>query len=1597
MSTNPTVVSTPRKPIEPHALDAGTPVLFLPVYLETQFIDLRGGGSELWVRIYPDQISINAHEQELTKREIDDGQAYWNSLWSLGKSAAPEDRRVPWRDLASKYGAQRAAWIARQMTPANLAQQPAAAATATLTLTFGSSAITFRCSRSGAAGNRVQIAVDTSAPRETPVSVAGNLVTIYAKWDGTLHTTREIATFFPSTQTDDGGTVTASVTGTPQPLRTTVATNLSGGRDPSPAPAFPSPPTRASSWEKPAMVEALPDSWKVILISGTQKTTVQSKNPIKLDLATTMDPQGGALPPGSPVNAGLRWLVSFDAAMDAGMALKVPLTAQQRSSGFDRLIVYGLRSRDERGADTLADLLDAHHYTDGFSLVPQGSPTNNTSDGSSAYSRKDPDYATSFAVEGSGPLIQGPQSQPDADGNRFAGMLGIDASRMQNVQHVERAGVRNGSDMLTVVWPSTLGYFLAQLMTPGFPADLMEAAQDYALSHAVPRGPIPAFRVGRTPYGVLPVTALSRYKLTNADGATPIEELIAKTVRQLWHIWLQSATHAPHLQRGGDTDTQLSLVLGMDASASSFRARPVLGSEFLWNYMDFEGMTAAEKTNWTTEHDRRGRQLLDALGFHSWDPRAIHLSCAHDSFPVVLPRVQAGVLSETDPLASDAILGNDVRGSLLTGNYIQWLAQASIQDIRAENYPGPRPTALLYQILRMSTILEYGKIASNAEIAAGRLTFGQVREQELVGMGKIQGGGVANASDEPVGVWDVLRRPSIPDPSVSWSEYLDHLAPSTGGAYVELNHFRASLRNVSHLPTAELDRLLTETLDSCSHRLDVWATAIATAMLRRTRQNRDVGTHLASYGWLEDLRPSAKGSPLEGTELKLIEKLDSLRSKRGAKDAPPPALQPQADNGGFIYAPSQDQAAVAAILRSGYMSHQGTGDQDALSIDLSSERVRGALMLLDGVRQGQSLNALLGYLFEGGLHELNLQKYIQPFRDRYPMAANQVTASRAATAAVSNVVDGMALKNAWDKHQLDAGGNWGPGLPSASQPQDQAAVVGLLREIDGYADSLADLSIAETLYQTVRGNFERGGGLLAAVSRGAQIPDPGVITTRRAGLDITHRAGLLFAGAPLANAWNSAPTRARALGEPWLDAWLSQILPDPSLLSCSCSVSHHDETLGDQRVTVQISQLGLAPLDCIAMAEGSTNESQRSEIEYRILYVAGIPPTADPNSITITYTPTDADTLSIPDLLYLWKTLRLLIFGARPMTPQDFVLPAKKVADGDGSIKLADLQARAKAALKKMEKDLADLSDSVSGASHPEKLPERLWTCSFYGVPGSVPFSNTPGDARLARQAAQISSALADRYTKAASLVNNPTATAADLKSALAQMFGKEFMVLPPFTLSSSNLQAVQNAFQQSDALVASDPVAPMRWLTQLSYVRPAIARLDAAFAAAEICGESSVTLPALKLGQLPVQANDRWLGLPWTPDKPPSNGRLAFACFTVGEPTAQTSFAGLLVDEWLDRIPLPEEKAALAFHYDEPSASPPHALLLGVCPDQRKYWDDDLVSALLEETLELAKIRTVDLHSIQQVGQILPALYFPLNLRGAAPSAHFFSRAGGV
>ncbi len=1546
--------------------DAATPMLLLPVHVETRFMDTAAGPSELWVRIYPDAIAIDAHEPGLTDREVADGQAYWDAVWRAGTLPADSDRvKAPWRGLAGRYGAERAAWLALQLTPTNLAARPVAA-------------------------------------------------------------------------TPDGAA-------------------------PTPPPAYPPPPRRAAAWTRPARAAALPEAWTVVAVAGTATTRFRG-GPIQPNLAISLSPPAAAFPPGAPVDAGMLWLVDFEAAVAAGMACKVPLTAAQRAAGFDRVFVYGLPAAAASGEDVLAALLDDHHYTDGLALVPQGAPTNNTPNADAAWSRRDPDFEVSFAVERQAPL----NADPDADGNALAAALGVDAALFGHVREAGGFGVRQGRDMLTALWPATLGYFFSQLMADAFTPDQVEAARQYVLAHAVPRGPLPACRAGRTPYGILPVTSLRRYQAAPAAGA--IEPRLAELVLRLWPSWLAGAAGAPRLTAAGDPDRELVEVLGMDASSMTFRGRQAMGDDFLWNYVVFQGVEMPVLNTWWTAHLARGRQTLDALGYRTLDPRVIHLGLGEGSFPVPFATVQDGPLSETAPLAADADLGG---GS--SGNYIQWLRRASFADLRADAYPGPRPSALLYKLLRQSVILDYAGLAIVAEIGAGRLAASQVREQEIVdvippeavGTARVATAGAAapataiaataattgaataatagaataattgavtaattgavtaatagaataattgaataatagaataataGAATAPatgaLGVWEVLARPAIPDPAVDWATYLQGLDPPASSPFARLAELRASLDRLATLPTAELDRLLTESLDACSHRLDVWSTAVATAILQRQRASRARGVHLGAFGWVEEVRPASPPAAISGIELTAVRQLDERRSRAvnrpPAQQPDPDPIAPAADNGGYVLAPSLTQAATAAVLRSGYLARQGTAEEALLAIDLSSARVREALRLLAGVRQGQTLNALLGYLFESGLHDAQLDKYVQPFRDRFPVVANKLTPGGDPSAAVaaSNVVDGLALRTAWDAGQLAAGQVWGGGLPGPGADQD--AVVAVLQAADDHAAALGDVALAEAVFQIVRGNFGRAGTLLDAISQGARPPDPDVVATPRGGIDLTHRVALLLAGDPAASAaWSGVAQSPRAVAEPWLDAWLSGLLPDPAAVACA--VRYHDAA-GDHQAGVTLRDLDVRPLDVLAMADGG-DAPRQGELEARIVAAAALPAGATAVRIDFAAGATGPGNVSFPDALFLAKALRGLISAARPLAPQDLALPETDAAGAGGAIDLAELRARAGGAVAGLRTDLQALASAAAGLPGTAgAVRDALLRCSRYGVAGAVPAAGAGADPGLAAaQAAAVGTALQDRLGRAAA-VDVASAAVDDLTALARTIFGAEFVLLPRFT--PPDLAGLRSAFAQSAGLVASDPAAPARWLAQLSHVRSGIARLDDALTLARLLGAAGADPAALLLGQLPATAADRWLALPIDLAQPPAKGRVALACIAAGDPLAGSPFAGLLVDEWPERIPSARENAAIAFHYAEPKARAPQALLLGVCPDARPAWDDDLVTGILEEAIELAKIRAVDLDSVQDVGQILPALYFPLNVAGATPSVSFTEAA---
>ena len=75
--TVPSELATPLLP-------ADQPLALLPVRLETRFFAQADGTQQLRIRVFPDQIHVDAHERELTAGEIEWGQHFWQQTWLAG-------------------------------------------------------------------------------------------------------------------------------------------------------------------------------------------------------------------------------------------------------------------------------------------------------------------------------------------------------------------------------------------------------------------------------------------------------------------------------------------------------------------------------------------------------------------------------------------------------------------------------------------------------------------------------------------------------------------------------------------------------------------------------------------------------------------------------------------------------------------------------------------------------------------------------------------------------------------------------------------------------------------------------------------------------------------------------------------------------------------------------------------------------------------------------------------------------------------------------------------------------------------------------------------------------------------------------------------------------------------------------------------------------------------------------------------------------------------------------------------------------------------------------------------------------------------------
>jgi hypothetical protein len=226
------------------------------------------------------------------------------------------------------------------------------------------------------------------------------------------------------------------------------------------------------------------------------------------------------------------------------------------------------------------------------------------------------------------------------------------------------------------------------------------------------------------------------------------------------------------------------------------------------------------------------------------------------------------------------------------------------------------------------------------------------------------------------------------------------------------------------------------------------------------------------------------------------------------------------------------------------------------------------------------------------------------------------------------------------------------------------------------------------------------------------------------------------------------------------------------------------------------------------------------------------------------------------------------------------------------------------------------------------------------------------------------------------------------LQLAAQALFGDEFRIVPEFGLAAAQADEWANAVAASPTLLSyltttagiDFPVG--EWLAGVARVRP---MLHAFEAAVMLSGALGQTEPLLVPAQFPFAANAPWVAMQFPPDYALDGDRLLYTAQYAMPFDKTARQCGLLLDEWTEVIPSKTRTTGITFNFSRPDNEPPQVILLVTPASASGAWQwDDLVGAL-NETLDLAKKRSVEPTQLDATpyAPLLPATVMAVTLYG--------------
>jgi len=252
---------------------------------------------------------------------------------------------------------------------------------------------------------------------------------------------------------------------------------------------------------------------------------------------------------------------------------------------------------------------------------------------------------------------------------------------------------------------------------------------------------------------------------------------------------------------------------------------------------------------------------------------------------------------------------------------------------------------------------------------------------------------------------------------------------------------------------------------------------------------------------------------------------------------------------------------------------------------------------------------------------------------------------------------------------------------------------------------------------------------------------------------------------------------------------------------------------------------------------------------------------------------------------------------------------------------------------------------------------DLLLQAASAGVAEAVPPADA--DATLVATLAAAAAARLRPRLAATSFAADPADPADSLTRARARAEELCGVRLPVAATFPNPLDATATADLAAGAsrLNGADQASVRAWLLAHARVRPAIGSFVAALDLAEALGAAEYLDP--RVAQVPTWAPDAWVG---TASRPRA-GAVGLVVQSGYGDRVPTMLSGLMFDAFIQAVPADGHDTGVAFHYDQPDAAPPQAVLVAVHPDpspQRAAgtWDLDTLLDVVTSTLALAQDR---------------------------------------